>query len=339
MKRYTLKKAVKTLILSGLYITIACLGLASCSDHPTAPLRIGTNRWLGYEPLYLARDLGLHQNLAVKLVELPSNTESMHELRSGNLEAAALTLDEALLLAQQGLPIRIVLILDQSAGADALLAKSQVTTLEKLRGQRVGVENSAGGVVLLDSALHRAGLSIADITLVPLEMDQHEQAFIQGQVDAIVTFEPMRTRLVHQQRARVLFDSRDLPGQIVDVLVIRADLATHYYASLQQVIQAHYQTLTHIREQPEVTAQRMSLRQRLAVADILASYRLLHLPDVHTNHEWLSNPECRLWHNSQRLAHTLHERQLLPSSEVPRGLVGCGYTSTATPPTQSLEHR
>ena len=154
MKRYTLKIAAKTLILSSLYIAIACLGLTSCYDQPTAPLRIGTNRWLGYEPLYLARDLGLHQNLAVKLIELPSNTESMHELRNGNLEAAALTLDEALLLAQQGLPIRIVLILDQSVGADALLAKSQITTLEKLRGQRVGVENSAGGVVLLDAALH-----------------------------------------------------------------------------------------------------------------------------------------------------------------------------------------
>ncbi len=69
----------------------------------------------------------------------------MDALRVGSLDLAGLTLDEALLLAQEGVPIAVIWVLNTSAGADALLAKPGITTLDALRGKRIGVEQTAVG--------------------------------------------------------------------------------------------------------------------------------------------------------------------------------------------------
>jgi len=52
---------------------IACIAsIAGCVRLPEPVLRIGTNVWIGSEPLYLARDLGRLDPGTVQLVEYPS---------------------------------------------------------------------------------------------------------------------------------------------------------------------------------------------------------------------------------------------------------------------------
>ena len=51
------------------------LALSGCMRETEPPLRIGTNVWIGSEPLYLARDLGYLNREAVQLVEYPSASE------------------------------------------------------------------------------------------------------------------------------------------------------------------------------------------------------------------------------------------------------------------------
>lgn len=57
--------------------------LVACGPLPEPPLRIGTNIWPGYEPLYLARNLGFYQGSSIKLVEMNSASAVIHALRSG----------------------------------------------------------------------------------------------------------------------------------------------------------------------------------------------------------------------------------------------------------------
>ena len=55
---------------------LAAIGLlltaTGCMRKPEAVLRIGTNVWIGSEPLYLARELGHLDPATVQLVEYPS---------------------------------------------------------------------------------------------------------------------------------------------------------------------------------------------------------------------------------------------------------------------------
>ncbi len=104
------------------------LGLSCGNDEvaDTGPIPIGTNIWIGYEPLYVARELSLFPGRAPRLVEYSSATQALSAFRSGVIDAAALTLDEAVLLSHAGLDVRVVLVFDYSDGADVLLGKPEV---------------------------------------------------------------------------------------------------------------------------------------------------------------------------------------------------------------------
>ena len=96
-----------------LFFAVACVfavaaALLGCSPRYQPPLTVGTNTWIGYEPLYLARDLGYYEGANLRLVELASTTQTLDALRVGSLDLAGLTLDEALLLAQEGVPIAVI---------------------------------------------------------------------------------------------------------------------------------------------------------------------------------------------------------------------------------------
>lgn len=184
-------------------------------------MRVGVNPWVGYDPLVLARELALADAENLQIVELMSNTESIRALRNGLLDAAALTLDEALRLADEGFPVKIVALLDYSNGADAVMVRSGISSLADLKGRRIALEKTAVGALMLYRLLQAAGLRYADVETVHIEAAEHTDALAGGRVDAVITFEPMKSRLA-ENGFRSLFDSSRMPGEIVDTLVVRA---------------------------------------------------------------------------------------------------------------------
>ena len=75
-----------TAIIISVSLFSAILLNIGCHKEPTALVRIGTNVWPGYEPLYLARELGYYKDLNVRLVEYPSASEVIRAFKNKNLE-------------------------------------------------------------------------------------------------------------------------------------------------------------------------------------------------------------------------------------------------------------
>lgn len=193
--------------------------LLGCAPAPPPPLRLAVNPWIGYDPFVLARERGL-LDARLKIVEVASNSDSQRLFANGLIEAVALTLDEALRLADAGVPLEIIAVLDVSEGADAVLARPDIDRLDKLKGHRIGVETGAVGSLMLARLLAAAGLEEDEVTVVPVEASQQVGMMRNGRIDAVVTFEPMKSQLL-RQGYRVVFDSRALSGEIIDVLAVR----------------------------------------------------------------------------------------------------------------------
>ena len=194
------------------------LSLLGCSDQ-TDTLRIGANRWLGYGPLYLADDLHWMTPSGYRLVEYPHTTGVLRGYRNGLLDAALLTLDEALILQSSGQPVQILLVADVSAGADVLFANAHIQQLAQLRGQRIGVENSALGAFFLSRILDLAKLPASEISVIDMPVNEHLHALRTGQIDAAINFASASASFA-PLGAHPLLDSRALPNEIIDVLVI-----------------------------------------------------------------------------------------------------------------------
>jgi len=285
--------------------------LTSCTDKSEPNLRIGTNVWPGYEPLYLARQKGMLEEEKVHLVEFSSASQVIQSYRNNLIDAAALTLDEVLLLLESGEQLKIVLVMDISNGGDAIIGQSDITSLSNISGKRVGVENNALGAYMLTRALETVNLSKESIEIIPLDINNQEKSFLQQKVDAVVTFDPVRTRLL-KSGGHLLFDSRQLPGEIVDVLVIRDKYLNQYPESVQYLLNGWYQALAFIKEQPREAAKILGQRMKMSVEETLASYEGLELPDQKENQTLLNQkPEPQLLLSANKLMRIMIQQGLI----------------------------
>ncbi len=297
---------------------LLCLSLFACDSSQEPPLRIGTNAWPGYEHLYLARSLGYYEESEIKLVEMTSASDVIRSLRNGTLEAGALTLDEALSLIDDGIALKIILVMDFSEGGDALLVKPGIDSLAALRGKTIAVEYTAVGAILLDGALNAANLSVSDIKIIACSQNEHHRCY--QSADAVVTFDPARTRLL-KLGAQVLFDSSQIPGRIVDVLVVHASAVKTNPRALKQLLTGYFKARDYFDASPEAAANLMSLRLRLSPAEVLASYAGINLPTLEENRALLSGNPPPLQLTADDISQFMRQKKMLKNKVTVANLI------------------
>ncbi len=302
--------------------------LFGCEVALEPRLRIGTNIWPGYEFLYAARDSGLFDGSAVKLVELLSATDVLQALAADALEGGALTLDEVLTARAGGIDLRVIAVLDVSAGADALLVRPDIATLADLRGRRIALEQTAVGAVLLAAVLQRAGLEPADVQMVYRTVDRHLDVFRSGDVDAVVSFDPARSQLL-AAGAVSLFDSREIPGRIVDVLAVRPQVLESSPRAVQRLVAAHFTMLEQFQRAPRQLAPQLARRLGLDAAATLAAFDGLRLPDLAENHALLAGQPAPLAQTAAELGRVMQQAKLLPIAVPLDGLIDACWLPAA----------
>lgn len=306
---------------------VLALAVPAC-EAPSAPLNVATSIWPGFAPLYLAEDLGYLRPGDARLHQLPTSTSVIDAFKSDGIDVAALTLDEVLLVAEDLHDLRIVLVTDRSNGADAILATATVAGLADIRGKRVGVENRATGGYLLTRALEKARLSPADVRVVPLGIDQQQQALLSGRVDAVVTREPARTAMVGSG-AHVIFDSSDIPGEIVDVLVARASASSSNKAKVEALRNSWYRALDYERTRPVDAVVRMARIEGLPPSVMRGSLEGIVLEDRGANARLLVGPRPALLPVAERMERTMLRSGLLRKGVDVGLLFGVGSTRAA----------
>ncbi len=288
----------------------------SCAKEPPPLLRVGFVVWPGSEGLYLARDLGYYGNAPIKLIDYPSDQELMRSYRSGDLEAITISLDEAWSLAETAPDLRIVIIQDISNGGDAILAKPEIKKLQDLKGRRVGVESTALGAFELSRALEQVGMSPQDVQIVSLLISQDEQLFKQGSIDAVVTYEPTVSNLLATD-ANLLFSSRQIPGEVLDVVAMRESVVTNQPATAQALTTGWFRALDYLQLHPADAARRMASHEGVTPVQFLKSLNGIRIPDVQSNQHILGKTDTASIETLSRLAKYMVKKNLLKKAVSP----------------------
>lgn len=293
-----------------LSVSLPALALAACSDAPQGPLRVGSFTWPGYEPFFVARSLGLFSEDEVQIVEFPSAAESMVAFVNGLVHSITLTLDEALRLVGQGHDLRVILLMDYSNGADAILARPGIENISALKGRRIGIEANNLGAYILSRALEIHGVGASEITSVSLRVDKLEDEFNKGSLDAIVTYEPYRSRLL-SRGAKQIFDTTELPAEVLDVLIVRADVMEKYRATLRKLIQSWFGGIAHLANRPTEAATRVAAREQTTPEQLLTSLKLLRFLDRAENSRLLAGGETSLARLAQKMSGFMQSSHLI----------------------------
>ena len=292
---------------------LACVALLfslfGCGQPETA-LRIGTNVWIGSEPLYLARELGRFDPAAVQLVEYPSASEVLRAFRNQAIDGMVISLDELFGLAVDGLQPRIILVVDVSHGADVVIGRRGMRTMRDLKGKSVAVESSALGAFVLSRALALNGMQASDVNVVHLESNEQPDAFEKGLVDGAVTFDPYRVQFL-RAGGTTLFDSAQIPGEIVDLLAVRETAFNKHPKAIQQLLAGWFDAIDYMKSQPKDAARRMGIRQQTSGEQFLEAEQGLHIPSREENLQMLGGPTPALAVTGRRLMTLMVESKLL----------------------------
>jgi len=286
-----------------------CLG-AGCSADKGPPLRMGSSMWPGFEAFYVARERGLWRDDEVRLVEYPSTSDLIRAFRNGAIDAGLVTLDEALLLEADVPDIRIILVTDVSNGADVLLAKPQYAHMKDLKGHRIGAETTALGAYVLFRALQLAGMSREDVEIVPLEFSEQQAAFEGGTIDAVVTYEPVRAKLLSGGAVQ-LFDSSQIPGEVVDVLVVSSGYLASSPNTVRSVVRGFYGAQRYFQEHPADALRIAAARENVTPDEFRQSLTLLHVPDAPESEAMLVGRTATLHASAKSLATLMLQQKLL----------------------------
>lgn len=277
------------------------------------PFILAGHKWPGYESLFMARDLGWLPLENMYLFDVPNASVSMQALREGKAQAAMLTLDEMIRLCSEGLDLRVVLVFNISLGADVVLGRPEIKTHQDLVGKTIGYEDSALGALMLHEFLNHVMLDKSEINPVHVTFDQHKAVWDSGQLDALITFEPNGVKLM-KEGAKKLFDSRQMPDKIFDVLVVTADAAKRYKSTINELIRVHFKALHHFRSNPMDAHHRIAKRLTgIDVEDIMQVYRGLLMPDVLANHAYLSKQDPRMSDAAEHLIHIMRDAGIILS--------------------------
>jgi NitT/TauT family transport system substrate-binding protein len=240
--------------------------LLSCGGAERPPLSLGINPWPGYEYFYLAQELGFYAGAGVdvRIVEFTSLADTRRAYERGQLDGMFATLVE-LLQARQNcarLP-QVVLVTDYSNGGDALIAGPGVAGLQDLRGRRVGVEPGSLNCFVLARALETAGLAYEDVVSVAMSPLAMQAALHEGSVDAVVAYPPVSVELLADPARRLLFSSADIPGEVVDVLMMDEQVLARRSDDVERLLVAYERALAWAKAHPAEAFAIMARREGL----------------------------------------------------------------------------
>jgi len=205
----TIKKASLALAMGA-----ALASLAAPAAAQETKLALGMSGWTGFAPLTLADKAGIFKKngLDVELKMIPQKDRHL-ALASGAIQCAATTVETHVAWNTNGVPIVQIFQMDKSYGADGLAVRNDVKSFADLKGKTIGV--SAPGTAPyfgLVWMLSKNGMSLKDVKTVSLEPQPAAQAFVAGQNDGAMTYEPyLSTVRANPQAGKILATTLDYP--------------------------------------------------------------------------------------------------------------------------------
>jgi NitT/TauT family transport system substrate-binding protein len=242
------------------YTTIAAaLGAAACSAVVSinafaqdTKVAIGMSGWTGFAPLTLAKESGIFKKngLDVTLKMIPQKDRHL-AIASGDVQCAATTVETWIVWAAGGVATKQIFQMDKSYGADGMAVRNNVAKIADLKGKTVAA--SAPGTApyfTLAWFLKKNGLSVKDVTVVNLEPAAAAQAFVAGQNDAAMTYEPyLSTVRDAPQSGKIIATTLDYP-MIMDTFGCTPKFLADNPKAAQALANSYFEAVEMIRKEP-----------------------------------------------------------------------------------------
>lgn len=209
----------KALWFLGVIVLVVILVIVFYKKSPSVapsgePLRVSFNTWIGSGIYFVAKEKGFWEKEGVNVVleQTDEATVAKQLIASGKVDAITSWTPETIqVLADAGVPIKIVSVNDTSDGADGIIATQEIQSIEDLRGKKVAYEVGSPSHFLLSYLLDQKGMTTKDLVTVNQSAADAGASFVAGKVDAAVTWEPWLSKAKDRNGGHLLASTKGLP--------------------------------------------------------------------------------------------------------------------------------
>ncbi|MFK7878140.1 putative urea ABC transporter substrate-binding protein [Roseobacter sp.] len=206
-----------------------CLAGAATAQEKTE-FKVAWSIYVGWMPWGYLEDSGIMDKWAekysidVEIVQINDYVESINQYTAGQFDGVSATnMDTLSIPSGSGVDTTALIVGDYSNGNDAVIVKGD-GDLASLAGKPVNLVELSVSHYLLARGLDSVGLSEADLGGVINTSDADMiAAFATDDVQAVVTWNPLVSSILETPGANKLFDSADIPGEIIDLMVVNTD--------------------------------------------------------------------------------------------------------------------
>jgi NitT/TauT family transport system substrate-binding protein len=228
------------------------LGVLWISNEPTViaqqkpSFTVGWSVYVGWDPYYYMAKSGILKKWADKYginisIQRFDYAPSLDAFVAKNIDACVMTNMEALdMPAAAGVDTTAIIVGDYSNGNDAVIVRQNLG-LAQIPGKQVLLVEKTVSQYLFERAMTMNGLEsqIKRVKYVNTSDSDIAAAFLtDSSKPVVVTWKPMVSQIAKAKDTKIVFNSSQIPGEILDLLVTRTDILNRPDGSGQKFAKA-----------------------------------------------------------------------------------------------------
>jgi NitT/TauT family transport system substrate-binding protein len=216
-------------------------------------VNIGISGWTGFAPLTLAAQAGIFKKNGVDVTIKKIPQQSRHlAIASGDVQCAATTAETWLVWNANGVATRQIFQMDKSFGADGMATRAGVQKIADLKGKTIGAQApGTSPYFVMAWMLKKNGLSPKDVTVTSIDPNPAAQAFLAGQYDAVMTYEPYLSAIRAKPEAgKIIATTLDYPV-VMDTFGCTPKFLAENGKLAKAMTESYFQALEMIAKEPQ----------------------------------------------------------------------------------------
>lgn len=205
------------------------------------PFILGVSPMSGWYAWYGIEGTGIFENngVYVTIQFFPVYSDSLTAFYSGQVDGICIAASDAVAPLNEGVDFKIVLVNDNSYGADGLVVQDGIESIAELAGKTVATEVGTLEHMFLLKILEKNQMTIDDINFVNMTINDAGPAFIAGSVDAAVLWEPTLSTAI-EAGGNLLYSTKEEPGLIPDTLAVRQEVLDTSSDAVQKIVDSWF---------------------------------------------------------------------------------------------------
>jgi NitT/TauT family transport system substrate-binding protein len=227
--------------------------LNACSLRESLkPLRVGITSWVGFDVVLYAQasEIFKQRGLKVELVRFENNQDASRAVMNNRLDATLTSFWDVMQVDYgNALPV-ILMTTNISAGSDGIVAKSEIKSVEDLRGKRVGAKLGTVNHLILLEALKAHKITPVNVHIFDYSNEVAAQKITSEDIDAAILWEPMLEETAKSIKGNVIYTTKQVDSLVIDILMSNDRTVKTKQAELTQFILAWFDVMHAVETKP-----------------------------------------------------------------------------------------